>query len=207
MTDADQPRRLMTKAQFAREEYQKISGRACSKEYLSKPDIVELLAPAMHPDPSDPTKQLLDADAALDILKKSADADRQFIGEDPAGPDDDADEEDAPRRDKELYATKKRRAAIQLQKEEMELATMLGRLLDREEASAAVAASYNKLRERMKERNPRLAEELAGMTSVREIVLFLDSEDRALQENFVNELRKKGLEPRIDDAGGEPPAA
>lgn len=82
-----------------------------------------------------------------------------------------------------LYASQERRARALADKEELELAEMRGRLVDREEALRALTTLSRQTRDRIMGISARVASRLATMTNAAEIRGMLDDELRvALEE-------------------------
>lgn len=186
--------RLMTKAEFSRTEYAKFAGHSCSRKYLSKPEIVELLAPAMHPDPDDPRRQLIDADHALKLLISNAGA-RYVPAPASAGTP-------SLRESSRLSQLKAEGVVLDNQRKRLDLERLLAETLRREDVQAAAAEAILIAFDHMKARNfdlaPRILQMLSekAITSERDLILQLERSDRAVFEKIRDELRRKAKEGR-----------
>jgi hypothetical protein len=181
----------MTKADFARDEYVKFAGRPCSRKYLSKPDMVELLAPAMHPDPVDPRRRLIDADHALELLKSNAGA--RFVPEPPGSA---ATGGGRARHSSRLTELKAKGLELDNTRKQTALDRERANTLYREDIRAAYALAWQVLLDFTKARNIELAAQLAHAKSDRDRILMLERSDRELCEKVRDELRKQASEGR-----------
>ena len=173
---------LMTKAQYAEK-------RGVTKAYLSKPQIVELLAPAMVKDPENPAKMKIDPAIADELFNSHSDPARASKRKKAKANDDDKSSSDT----RSFASTKNDRELIKLAQDRLALAEKLGQTLSRHEVESAFAGAGQFIREQLKARNHQIADKAATMTDARAIKAMLDESDRLILQTISDELIRKHI--------------
>lgn len=175
--------KLGTKQQYA-------AHRGCTKAYLSKPEIVERLRPAMVSDPAS-GRLLVDFEKADALFVQHRDPSR-FLGRTAAlGPRPTRDADGKPNT---FETTKHDRELLKLEQDQMNLLDRKSQTLSRKDTEAACAAAGQLLRDSLQSRNQRLADKAATMKDAREIKIMLDAADRSMIET-VNDALVRRLFP------------
>ncbi|MBI1366868.1 MAG: hypothetical protein GC153_13045 [Alphaproteobacteria bacterium] len=175
----------MTKAAYA-----KLKG--WSPPYLSKPSMIDKLAPAMV-SKGDGTF-LIDADKADEILAREKSPAREIIKTRDNSAEDAAETETAPGEQAEkkqgYYDARTQREMVTLENQLLDLADRKGNLLSKKQTVDAVVGVAQKIREGLASRNVLLADKVSTMTDARQILIELEKSDRALLTGLSDDLMR-----------------
>lgn len=177
--------------------------RGCTKAYLSKKSVKELLAKAMEVDPAD-GKLKVNLEKADELFAANRD-ESKYIGRKKPEKKKPAPEEPGQNPEPEEGSYHNSRAQLEqvkLENAKIELLHRKGELLYRREVIDAAAAAAHKIQEQMRALSRRLAEKVATMTDQREIKTLIEDEFRMMLELSANEFERK-----IGKPGGQTSAA
>lgn len=170
--------------------------RKCSKSYLSKKGIKEMLEQAMVVDPADGKKKI-DFEKADALFSQSRDPAR-YMGKETSQPlrsetaIDGAPQTFAAPAPGSYESERTRSMRIKAEREELDLLERKKELIPVAATMLAINAAGAQIKEFLQSRNTRLSEQAATMTNPREIKAMLDEDDRtifkAINDDFLRRI-------------------